>query len=618
MVWAVNGVPVSTAANDQNQLHIATDAAGGAWIAWLDSRDDLDIYAQHIDSLGAAKLTAEGKPVTKQYWPPAVYETSPVIAEDGLGGLYICWNDDRDGNWTDLYAQHFNATGDAIYLWTGLPIATAGVATGLKALCPDLQGGAYIAWADARGGSGQSEIFGQHVSFDGGVSWAANGMALADGPSPKSAPLLLPDGLGGALLAWSDYSVGANGNDVYAQQVRPDGTREWGDHGVAVSRAAFGQYEPQMMPDGGGGFIASWLDGRGYTTYGIYAQRMDSYGMLGEPAPSALVVADTKNDQGGRVKVSWEHSYMDSLPTLGVAEYRLWRSVPQAGSAMLAARRGITRDPDDAFRNGRLLVRAFGAREYAWEPAGAVPAASLGSYSLVTATTCDSLPGSNPYTVFMVEARGGTLASSPHWFSAPDSGYSVDNIGPLAPGAVSGQYQSGSSTLHWLPNRETDLAGYRIYRGSSPVFCATDSSRVAAVSDTGFVDAYGALACYKLTAVDVHGNESAPTSLTPTTTPGPIYTLPSVLQLSRPQPNPASISTTLAFAMPASGHVKLAVFDATGRNVRELVSGVVAAGDHVISWDLCDGQGHRTPVGLYFGHLATPMGTRVQRIVVTE
>jgi len=133
------------------------------------------------------------------------------------------------------------------------------------------------------------------------------------------------------------------------------------------------------------------------------------------------------------------------------------------------------------------------------------------------------------------------------------------------------------------------------------------------------VDACGAPAYYKLTAVDVHGNESAPSALAPAGTLGVGDEAPATrLELSRPQPNPATTSTALAFVMPSPGAVQLSVYDAAGRKVRELVSGPLDAGARTVRWDLMDSWDRLAPAGLYFIHLATPAGVRVQRVVVAR
>jgi hypothetical protein len=70
-------------------------------------------------------------------------------------------------------------------------------------------------------------------------------------------------------------------------------------------------------------------------------------------------------------------------------------------------------------------------------------------------------------------------------------------------------------------------------------------------------------------------------------------------------PNPAQGTTTLRFALAAPAEVRLAVYDALGREVAVLVDGVLAAGSHAAVLD-----GASLPAGVYVYRLAT--GDRVQ------
>ncbi len=59
------------------------------------------------------------------------------------------------------------------------------------------------------------------------------------------------------------------------------------------------------------------------------------------------------------------------------------------------------------------------------------------------------------------------------------------------------------------------------------------------------------------------------------------------------------------FSMPQENHAMLVVFDVSGRKVRELVNGVMAAGAHTVNWDGRDGSGRRSPSGIYLARLVS-------------
>ncbi|MFH1312535.1 MAG: FG-GAP-like repeat-containing protein [Candidatus Eisenbacteria bacterium] len=81
------------------------------------------------------------------------------------------------------------------------------------------------------------------------------------------------------------------------------------------------------------------------------------------------------------------------------------------------------------------------------------------------------------------------------------------------------------------------------------------------------------------------------------------------------QPNPFSPHIDVSFGLKTEGQVRLAVFDVTGRRVRELASTRLGAGDHRFTWDGMDDRGDRQSPGVYWILLETP-DHRVTREVV--
>ncbi|MFJ8446170.1 PA14 domain-containing protein [[Kitasatospora] papulosa] len=91
----------------------------------------------------------------------------------------------------------------------------------------------------------------------------------------------------------------------------------------------------------------------------------------------------------------------------------------------------------------------------------------------------------------------------------------VDRVAPAAPKGVEDNWAMGSPTeitLHWDGNTEPDLAEYRVYRSTSRPVALTASNRLASSGGgyRGPLPQTGDLYYYVVTAVDTHGNESAP------------------------------------------------------------------------------------------------------------
>jgi hypothetical protein len=72
--------------------------------------------------------------------------------------------------------------------------------------------------------------------------------------------------------------------------------------------------------------------------------------------------------------------------------------------------------------------------------------------------------------------------------------------------------------------------------------------------------------------------------------------VPRALALGTNYPNPFSLKTTIPYSVEVTGHVRLDVYDATGRLVRRLVDGVQLAGEHEVHFD---GSGLASGLYLY-------------------
>jgi hypothetical protein len=83
-------------------------------------------------------------------------------------------------------------------------------------------------------------------------------------------------------------------------------------------------------------------------------------------------------------------------------------------------------------------------------------------------------------------------------------------------------------------------------------------------------------------------------------------------------PNPLRSRAAVLYAVPIAGRVRVEVYDATGRVVRDLVGQNMAAGRYTVAWDGRAANGRRVAEGVYFCKLVTPAGTRQQKLVVTE
>lgn len=81
---------------------------------------------------------------------------------------------------------------------------------------------------------------------------------------------------------------------------------------------------------------------------------------------------------------------------------------------------------------------------------------------------------------------------------------------------------------------------------------------------------------------------------------GTAEALPTAYALSQNSPNPFNPTTTIGFAAPQAGHVKVSVFNILGQNIKDLVDGYMDAGYHEVVWDGKDRSGDAVASGIYF------------------
>lgn len=79
--------------------------------------------------------------------------------------------------------------------------------------------------------------------------------------------------------------------------------------------------------------------------------------------------------------------------------------------------------------------------------------------------------------------------------------------------------------------------------------------------------------------------------------------IPTEFSLSQNFPNPFNPVTTVNFALPDAGKVRLAVYNLLGQEVRSLISGNMDAGSYKAVWNSMDNTGRKVSSGVYFYRL---------------
>ncbi len=606
ILWAADGVPVCTATGEQEDHLAVSDGSGGLIVVWTDYRaGNWDIYAQRVNSAGANAWTADGEPVctdiANQGWLTA--------CSDDAGGMIACWQDYRGA--FAIFGQRIDGSGAMLWTTDGTAVAWSTGVTSYTDSASDGAGGIIVAWSGAR--VGIVGLYAQRVDAAGNPLWLTDGSLISESGGITRDVRIAVDTDATAHYVWEDY----RGDDfnIGRQRTSDAGHSELGMYGTVVYDASGDQDNPTLCLDDSGALFVCWEDNRdGFED--TWAQRFepdDSWGFLGAMLDSA---ADVPDDQGGFVNLAWYASRLDVFPNNDISNYTLWRSLIGDKADRAAT---VIHDPSDWSPDlAGPVVLSSGEKGYFWELIDTVTPYGIGGYGRIVATPYDSVSVTSPPIHYMVITH--TDLAETFWLSAPLNSLSVDNLAPEAPKGLTGEaiYTPEGLGISWFTNPEDDISHYVLYRGATPNFVPDSGNLVATLDDTLFFDDLWADGDYfRLTAVDVHGNEGPSTLLSPDSLTD-IGVAPRALHMAQNAPNPFNPSTKIVFALSRSERVELTVYDVSGRLVRTLIDGALPAGEHASTWDGRNASGRPSASGAYFAVLRAGGDSRTRKMTLVK
>ncbi|HEY6865994.1 MAG TPA: hypothetical protein VI792_01990, partial [Candidatus Eisenbacteria bacterium] len=432
-------------------VSIAEDGAGGAFLAWSDDRCHPwhNIIVAHITSAGTQApgwLGNNGRPASQA----DANQDSPVIVADGAGGAYIAWEDWRSGT-SAIYAQHFTDAGVVAPGWPGdgLAVCPGPGSQSLPAIASDGAGGVFIVWQDRRGGPGDIDLERLDPSGMLAPGWPAEGLVVCGAPDNQGSPAMIADGAGGVFVAWSDHRAG--NDDIYAARIDAAGSpvAGWIADGTPVSTAPGDQRKPVLVADGAGGIDVAWQDLRG-ASWDLYAMRLAGDGTPAAGwSPDGVALCAADGDQ----------TALQIAPDGAGGVFAAWQD-PRAGGPHIYAQH----------------VDGSGATAAGWPGDG---------LALCTA------PGSQVSPRIVPDGSGGAIVA---WVdsrtanpTAPDL-YALHVLagGPVRTGTgdLTARHQDGQTFLTWTTPPDTGWT-YHVYVSDQPIAQTSDLSSATLVGSIG-------------------------------------------------------------------------------------------------------------------------------------
>ncbi len=397
------------------------------------------------------------------------------------------------------------------------------------------------------------------------------------------------------------------------------------------------------MAESGGNIYQAEIPGERMTEEGVeyYIEAVDNFGVKSTSAgnadsPGSIVdettlitvepteinyIVDVPHDQGGKVYMQWDRSPSDEDLTQ-FSHYSIWRAIPEDEIPEKVK-------PSDSFSD---ITRSFQGTAYvnsseaesdsmAWEWLSNQEPLNLPHYSYAANTLYDSSSATSGIHYFMIVAH----SSDPNVYekSAPDSGYSIDNLAPISPKNVNADFnrEQVKVSLTWDKNPESDLRTYRVYRGSENTQNLSRFKLIGSPKENSFVDNNAATdteVYYMVLAEDVHDN------LSETTTPVNVTTMttssedeneviPQRFELHQNYPNPFNPTTKVKYSLAQSSHVSIVVHDILGREVAVLIDDVKPAGTYSLTFD----ASHLTS-GVYIYRMKTGSFTETRTMTLMK
>lgn len=283
--WPIGGVAVAALPNSQYHVDLAADGAGGVYLAWEDYRDGRagDIYAQHVGADGAisAGWPSGGLAVCR-----APGEQSLPRVVTGSDAMWITWQDRRSGV-LQVYVQKLTGGGVLFGGWPedGLRLASAAPPAIAPMVAVDSVGAMLLVWRHARS-DGLEDLLATPITTLSPASGVGSPLVLASGANRLGELTAIAVGSTGVLVSWAQQQEGARSLRAQRVALQGSGQSDWTSGGVSIVTGPVDLNAPIVIGDGAGGAWIAWEDFRAGDHTDVYLQRITGEGALASGWPT--------------------------------------------------------------------------------------------------------------------------------------------------------------------------------------------------------------------------------------------------------------------------------------------------------------------------------------------
>jgi len=225
-------------------------------------------------------------------------------------------------------------------------------------------------------------------------------------------------------------------------------------------------------------------------------------------------------------------------------------------------------------------------------------------------------PGTRYYWRVRTKNACGVYGS----YSACRSFTTATNLLSKAIGPTMLLFDNKEVTIRWTPPVDCTAVTFHVYRaekGLDRIRLSGDIVRTGVEGEGTYefkdhgVDVSRTY-CYWVEAISSLG-ESEMKEIGEVTISGVI---PARMVLHQNRPNPFNPSTVIEFELPSCEHVRLCIYDASGKAIRALLDSDMSSGSHHVTWDGLNDNGEPVASGTYVCHLSTMEEARTTKITL--
>jgi hypothetical protein len=285
----------------QEGHRMCSDGANGFFISYIDQRGEVKlIRLSHIGADGNRIGPDSGNVVWNE--PGITQDQGPAyICPDEQGGVYIAWSGYTPAFRIDPYVMRMSP--EMTPMWSQ-PIRLRITNTDdiINGVVSNPDGSCILAWQS--GDLTTYEVSTARILPDGTVAWNFD---LCNAVNDQDNCAIIADGLGGAYYAWSDMRNDNSLRDVYAQHINADSTVTWAPNGISVIIAPQHQNKPVLTMDANRNLYVLWEDFRSGAELDIYGQKITPQGTLLWPSTGKAICVAGGEQKEVAAQCEWDN-----------------------------------------------------------------------------------------------------------------------------------------------------------------------------------------------------------------------------------------------------------------------------------------------------------------------